>query len=451
MSKDQGQRLSRSVMVIYSLPSLGLGATGLVFSIYLMKFATDVLLIAPAMMGGLLAVSRLWDAFSDPMAGYWSDRTRLPMGRRRSWMLFAAIPVCIGIIMMWSPPISLSGIGVVIWMGASLFIYETASTAFIVPHGALGVELTSSYHERTRLFAYRHVILAIGLFFGLGAYGVLVDSEDPRGSAFFLSLLGGPIVAGLCLYAALRLPERSDYQDRGSDSVYRSVADVFRNPHSRILLMVYFVESFGVASIAMLVPYVSEYVFGAPELAMAIIASYFVAQLIFTPLWLRLSRQFGKKALFLGASMVSFSGFLMLFFATSIDSLVVWIAPPLLGAAGGCAAIVAPSIQADVIDWDEYTTGERKEGAYLAVWNFTRKSASAATALIVGGVLQATAFAPNTEQTQEVQIAIRALIGLLPAFCYLIGIVFFLRFSFNEAEHRAIREILDQRKADSAR
>ena len=199
MSKDQGQRLSRSVMVIYSLPSLGLGATGLVFSIYLMKFATDVLLIAPAMMGGLLAVSRLWDAFSDPMAGYWSDRTRLPMGRRRSWMLFAAIPVCIGIIMMWSPPISLSGIGVVIWMGASLFIYETASTAFIVPHGALGVELTSSYHERTRLFAYRHVILAIGLFFGLGAYGVLVDSEDPRGSAFFLSLLGGPIVAGLCL------------------------------------------------------------------------------------------------------------------------------------------------------------------------------------------------------------------------------------------------------------
>ncbi|MEE3327782.1 MAG: MFS transporter [Myxococcota bacterium] len=443
-------RLSRRVLVTYSLPSLGLGAMGLVFSIYLMKFATDVLLIAPAVMGGLLAVSRLWDAFSDPMAGYWSDRTRLGMGRRRSWMLFAGIPIAIGIIMMWSPPAGLAGLGVVVWMGLSLFIYETSSTAFYVPYGALGVELSEDYHERTRLFAYRHVIMAVGLFFGVGAYGLLVGAEHPRDAAFILSLIGGPIVAALCIYAALRLPERSEYQDRGSKSAYRSIADVFRNPHSRILLVVYFVEAFGLASIAMLVPYFSEYVFGAPELATAIIVLYFVTQLIFTPVWLRLSRRFGKKPLFLGASMVSFFGFALLFFATNVDSLIIWISPPLLGAAGGCAAIVAPSIQADVIDWDEYKTGERKEGAYLAVWNFIRKSASAATALIVGGVLQATEFAPNTEQTEGVQFAIRALIGLLPAFCYLIGIIVFLRFSFNEPEHRAIREILDQRNAARA-
>jgi len=127
---------------------------------------------------------------------------------------------------------------------------------------------------------------------------------------------------------------------------------------------------------------------------------------------------------------------------------VLMAVPPLILALM-LLAIVGPSIQADIIDWDEYKTGERKEGAYLAVWNFIRKSASAATALIVGGVLQVTDFAPNTEQTQEVQLAIRALIGLLPAFCYLIGILFFLRFSFNEPEHRAIRAILDQRKAEN--
>ena len=447
MGNLQSERLSRRVMVTYALPSLGLGAMGLIFSIYLMKFATDVLLVAPAVMGGLLAASRLWDAISDPMAGYWSDRTRLPMGRRRSWMLFAAIPISIGMIMMWSPPSQLSGFSVVVWMGISLFIYETSSTAFFVPHGALGVELSSSYHERTRLFAYRHVIMAVGLFFGVGAYGLLVGAENPREAAFILSLIGAPIVAVLCIYAAFRLPERSEYQDRGSDSAYQSVADVFRNPHSRILLVVYFVESFGLASIAMLVPYVSEYVFNAPELATLIIVLYFVAQLVFTPVWLRLSKKFGKKVLFLGASMVSVFGFTLLFFATNVDSLIIWIAPALLGAAGGCAAIVAPSIQADIIDWDEYKTGQRKEGSYLAVWNFIRKAASAATALIVGAVLQATAFAPNMEQTEEVQLAIRALIGLLPAFCYLIGIAFFMRFSFNESEHRAVREILDQREA----
>ena len=34
------------------------------------------------------------------------------------------------------------------------FVHETAGTAFFVPHGALGVELTPNYHERTRLFGY---------------------------------------------------------------------------------------------------------------------------------------------------------------------------------------------------------------------------------------------------------------------------------------------------------
>lgn len=437
-------------MVTYALPSLGLGAMGLIFSIYLMKFSTDVLLIAPAVMGGLLAASRLWDAISDPMVGYWSDRTRLPMGRRRSWMFVAGIPIAIGTIMIWSPPESLSGLGVVAWMGLSLFIYETSSTAFFVPHGALGVELSESYHERTRLFAYKHVIMVMGLFLGVAAYGVIVAADDPRQATFLLALVGGPLIAVLCIYTALRLPERSEYQNRGPDSAFRSISDVFRNPHSRILLVVYFVESFGLASIAMLVPYMSEYVLGMPESAIAIIVLYFVAQLVFTPIWLRLSKRYGKKTLFLGASMVSVFGFALLFFAVDSSSLVIWIAPPLLGAAGGCAAIIAPSIQADVIDWDEYTTGQRKEGAYLAVWNFTRKAASAATALIVGAVLQATAFAPNLEQTGEVQLAIRALIGLLPAACYLLGIVFFVRFSFNEQEHQVVRQILDQRKSRSA-
>lgn len=40
-----------------------------------MKFSTDVLLIAPAVMGVIFSISRIWDAISDPIAGYLSDRT----------------------------------------------------------------------------------------------------------------------------------------------------------------------------------------------------------------------------------------------------------------------------------------------------------------------------------------------------------------------------------------
>jgi GPH family glycoside/pentoside/hexuronide:cation symporter len=435
------------VIVSYGLPSVGFGFTGLLFIIFLMKFSTDVLLIAPAVMGGLIAASRLWDAVSDPVAGYLSDRTQARMGRRRSWMMAASLPVAVGIWMLWSPPTFLSGLGIVAWMAAALFVYETASTAFFIPYGALGVELSRRYHERTRIFGYRHAISALGLVLGVMAYRFITEAENIREAAASMALVGAPLVAVLCLYSAWRLPERKEYQGRGSDAMLRSFVDVFRNRHARRLLAVYFIDSFGVASIGMLIPYVTEYVFQRPDLAMYIVLLYFIPQFLFTPLWLFLSRRVGKKRLWIFSMWGTALGFLALFFIESGDDILIWIVPPLLGMAGGCAPIVAPSIKADIIDYDEYRTGERKEGAYLAVWNFVRKSAGAVTALITGIVLQQLDFKPNQEQTEATKLALRALFSLTPAICYAIGALIFAGFDFNEAEHGEVRRALDEREA----
>ena len=82
-----------STVVVYSLPAVSLGFMGALVSIYLLKFSTDVLLIAPGLMGALFGFSKLWDAVSDPLAGYWSDRTRSQLGRRRPWMIAGAAPL----------------------------------------------------------------------------------------------------------------------------------------------------------------------------------------------------------------------------------------------------------------------------------------------------------------------------------------------------------------------
>lgn len=443
---DQDEPLTLGVVVSYALPSVGFGSTGLLFIIFLMKFSTDVLLIAPVVMGGLIAASRLWDAVSDPLAGYLSDRTRARAGRRRSWMMGASLPVGVGIWMLWSPPTDLSGFGVIVWMAAALFIYETASTAFFIPYGALGVELSRRYHERTRIFGYRHAISAVGLVLGALAYRYITEAEDIRAAAASMALVGAPLVAFLCLFSGWRLPERREYQGRGSQVMLRSFADVFRNRHARRLLAVYFIDSFGVASIGMLIPYVSEYVFQRPEIAIYVVLLYFIPQFLLTPLWLFLSRRVGKKRLWMFSMWGTALGFFALFFIEGGDDILIWIVPPLLGMAGGCAPIVAPSIKADIIDYDEYHTGERKEGAYLAVWNFVRKSAGAATALITGIVLQQLDFKPNQEQTEATQFALRALFSLTPAICYAIGALIFAGFDFNEAEHGEVRRALDERQ-----
>ena len=254
------EHLSIGVIWAYSLPRIGFGIMGLLFGTYLMKFATDVLLIAPAAMGVLIAASRLWDAVSDPLAGYLSDRTNSRFGRRRSWMYFAAIPMGIGLVMIWSPPTFIDGVMMVVWMGLALLVYETASTAFFVPHGALGVELTPNYHERTRLFGYVHMIGAIGSILGLISLQFMNMAEDKRTFAFFLSLFAGLCVTSIVIWSTRMLPERTDYQGRGSTKMLPAFFDVFRNPHARLLLIVYAIETFGAASVGMLVPYLVEYV-----------------------------------------------------------------------------------------------------------------------------------------------------------------------------------------------
>ena len=65
----------------------------LILSLYVMKFSTDVLLIAPAVMGAIFSLSRIWDAISDPLVGYLSDRTTLKLGRRRTWILGSCLPI----------------------------------------------------------------------------------------------------------------------------------------------------------------------------------------------------------------------------------------------------------------------------------------------------------------------------------------------------------------------
>ena len=151
-------RLPAAIIGAWATPRIAFGIMGTLFGVYYMKFATDVLLVAPAIVGTILAAARFWDAISDPLIGYLSDRTRSRFGRRRSWMFFAAVPMGLALVGIWSPPEWLNEFQLIIWLAVGLLIYETVQTAYFVPHGSLGVELTFDYHERTRLYGLSHMI-----------------------------------------------------------------------------------------------------------------------------------------------------------------------------------------------------------------------------------------------------------------------------------------------------
>jgi MFS family permease len=262
-------RLATRSIVDYSLPTLGMGFTFVLVNIYLLKYATDVLLIAPATMGLLFGASRLWDAVADPVVGFLTDRTRSSFGRRRPWILAAALPLGITFAMLFAPPTALAGRELLLWTGGALFVFYTAIAMLETAHAALGAELTDEYHERTRVFGIRRIVFGLGTLCAVGALGAFGAAADLRRVGAVVGVLGGVVAAASILWMVVRTRERPEFRDRGAESPLRAFRDVWRNRHARVLLLVFVIQQLGVTTLMTIMPYLSEYVLLTPELTFA--------------------------------------------------------------------------------------------------------------------------------------------------------------------------------------
>ncbi len=439
-----------------------MGYMYLLMALYVMHFSTDVLLIAPAIMGLLFGASRIWDAISDPLVGYLSDRTSLSFGRRRSWMVASIVPIGLAFVMVFSPPPTLTGTALIVWMAVAIIGFYGVATMCFVPHLSLGAELSNNYHERSRLFGMRHAFYTAGSILALVSMQLFLNAETGsgaetvvRGVVFNHALFASIVMAALVLFSVARLSERGDFRGRFTGSPFGAYRDVWRNPHARLLVVVTLIENIGGAAIGVLTLYVAIYVVQAPQLAPLIIFSYMLPSTLSVPMWLPLSRRFGKKNLWIfsmALTGLSFGGMFSLAFIDSLDARIwtIFVLAFFAGLAAGCGGTIGPSVQSDVIDYDEYKTGERKEGSYFAAWNFVYKGAYGIMLILTGFVLQFTGFEPNAEQTQLVKVAMVTLYGLLPLVCYVVGAALFSRFSLDEATHAEIRRILAERAKSSS-
>ncbi len=439
-----------STVVVYSLPAISLGFMGALVSIYLLKFSTDVLLIAPGVMGALFGFSKLWDAVSDPLAGYWSDRTRTRLGRRRPWMIASAAPLGLAFVALWSPPGSLGANGLALWMGATIILFYTAATAVSIPHLALGAELTLDYHGRSRVFGGRLLFEFAGIFLAAGALFLLEQAAEPRLVATGIAVAGGLAGSGLIVWTAWRMRERPEYQGRGAARPFGAMRDVLSNPHARLLLAIFFLDQLGFTLLITTFPFANEYILQADGLTGLFVGASIGAALLFYPIWFPLSRRFGKRDPWLVAVVVKAVAFGAIFFLEPGQWVLLLVLTVVVGGLQGAGGILGPSIKADVIDYDEYQTGERKEGLYFAGWNLASKAAAGFAIAAAGALLQAAGFQPNVEQSATVELAIRALFGGLPCFFVAIAALLLFRFRLNAQQHGEIRAALNARSAQAS-
>ena len=440
------ERTPLSAILIYASPAPCIGFMFFLVSMYLMKFSTDVLLIAPGVMGLIFGISRIWDGISDPLAGYFSDRTNTRIGRRRPWMLASLVPIVVVFLMLWSPPQTLTGTALMVWMAVGVIGFYTAMTIFGVPHASLGAELSMSYDDRNRVFGWRHICFMSGSFLAIGGMLLLINSDEPRAAARYLALTASLVTVGVMLFCVVRVRERPEHLGRGAQNPFRAFRDVLQNLHARRLLIVALIEHLGSANISILTPYAAHYIIGTPRLTPFYVLCYMVAAVSTALFWVRLAKRYDKKQLWTFSMMLTGLAFGGMFFCGEGDWIPVALLATLGGVGGGCGPVIAPSIQSDIIDFDEYQTGERKEGAYFAAFSFAFKGSAGLTLMLTGFVLQFSGFEPNVEQTETAKLAIRSLFALFPLVSLWCGALLLSRFALNREEHALIRADLDARR-----
>jgi GPH family glycoside/pentoside/hexuronide:cation symporter len=407
------------VKLSYGAPSFAGAAMAIPIGIHLTIFYSDVILVPLGFIALVKALARALDAITDPVMGWMTDRTRSRWGRRRPWIALGAPVAALAFYLMFTPPDNISSINAAAWFAATYTLYYLFHTVYIIPHSALGPELTLDYHERSLLFGYREGFVVMGTMIAAVLPPVLISwlaSEREAYSGF--AALFGALLALLYFNLVYQVRERSEFVERESNPLIPGVRRVMRNRVFRLLLAVYLVGSITGAIPGLMIPYYTKYVLQAEDSNMWLaifLFVYFGAGFLTLPAWIWAARRLEKRPVWLASFLPGFSASIALMFLGKGDLMIAAVILVWAGCGFSAGLFLAPSMQADVIDYDELYTGKRREAQYGALWSIMTKFAVIPSMSIPLAILASVGYVPNVEQTDTVQFAIKAIFGVGPA------------------------------------
>ena len=441
--------LPLGVRLAFGMPSFAGAAMAIPLAIHLTIFYSDVVLVPLGWIALVKALSRAFDAMTDAVMGWVTDRTRSRFGRRRPYMAVGAPAAALAFVALFAPPAHLTPVEAGGWLLACYVLYYLFHTIYIIPHYGLGPELTQDYHERSRLYGLSEAFTVAGTIVAALLPGVLVARLGERDGYLAFALVFAVLLTVLYWNLVRRIRERPDFVDRPPNPLVPGVRRVMRNRVFRILLAVYVVGSITGAIPGMLIPYYTKYVLKPPNpnawLAI-LLAAYFGSAFVFLPAWISAARRFGKKPVWLASFVSAVTGSAAVFFVGEGQLALAVFVLVWAGSSFGARLFLGPAIQADVIDYDELKTGKRREAQYGALWSLMMKFTVIPSMAVPLAVLESMGFEPNVEQSESVKLAIRVMLALVPAASALVAGAIACAYPISEAVHRQVWQGIERHR-----
>lgn len=428
-------------------------ANNLAFSMqgmFLLIYYTNVVGLDPAGVAVVLLVVRIIGAFSDLVAGRMVDLTETRWGRFRPYLVFASPPLLLMSVATFTvPAFGGNQTWQYLYAATTLSLLGMLYSAVTIPYGSLATVMTKDPVERARLGVWRMlgpVVTMLGL-------AVIVSPQitryatDPAALQSFLTrvTLVFAVVGFLLYWFCFTSTHEAERRPARAVTILQTFHTLTRNRPLAILCVSDLVFLTGLFGVHGAMAYYATYVLGDSATMVWMIVAMNGASLATMPVIPRLVGRFGKKSTYyVGAVGIVVFGTAVFFVPPTLAAVIPVFF--LFGLFQSISLSLAFAFQADTVEYGEWRTGRRTEGATYAVYSFFRKISQATAGAVVGYALALGGFSATlTAQPESAVVAIRAVVGLGPAVLALLGAAIFLAYPLTDVRYRRMVEEVRER------
>ena len=435
----------------WGLADMGIVVFVIVKQLLILAFMNSFLGIPIAIAGAVTTAVLVFDIISDPIIGYFSDKTVSRFGRRAPWMLIGSVVLALAMIGLFAVPESFNINASLIWVIIFFLIATLGFTMVSIPYGAMAGEMTLDKKERSSMTAWRMAFASLGILIGGALIPILAG--DTRSGYTFATICIAPLII-LSIWFSVFFTRKTPRTLVPSQQNFSYILRLVLSNRAFITLVIlYGIMTLAIALITAGLPFAAMYLIlddgnsllsgvakGLGTLSL-MFAAFVLGSIISQAMWVRLSNLYGKVAAQIIGIVCYIALLIFIFFSlpnynvTLIAGLFI-----LAGMTNGSYQQIPWALYPDLMDVTREETGESIEGAFSAVWLFGQKVANAISPLVLGFILSMYGWKETTEgitkQSDAALDTLQTSITLIPA--AILGVAGILLVSIYLPQHRKL-------------
>ncbi|MBQ1678809.1 MAG: MFS transporter [Oscillospiraceae bacterium] len=394
------QRLSGKSKLSYALGAVGKDMVYMLSASYVLYYFQDLLGVEAWIMGVILLVARVFDAFNDPIMGVVVAKTKTRWGRFRPWLLIGTVTNAVILYFMFAAPPAMDAKGLTAYAAIFYILWGVTYTMMDIPYWSMIPAFTQGGKERENLTTIARSCAGVGaaiitvftmmlvprlgaMFAGENAGAKLIEVV---GFKYFAAIVGVLFIVFIGL-TCLNVKEKST-ASMETVSVKQMFKALVQNDQAMTVTIAIVLVNTAIYITSNLVIYFFKYDFGTVGWNDAYVlfntfggAIQILAMMLFYPL---LRKKFSNRTIFdlcLGLAVLGYVVLLGLAF-TNMNSVFVLFVPAFcIFSANGILSVITTVFLANTVDYGELKNGRRDESVIFSMQTFVVKLASGIAAL----------------------------------------------------------------------